>query len=137
MSRITSPAIDLTYFLFTSTRKSLRDAHLDEFLQVYYSNLARIIRATGSDPDEMFPEAELQRQLRKFGVYGVAMAPFALPMILADKSEITDLDEIAETILQGEQNTGFMTNLNPAKRMEYAEMIRDVLADARRYGWIK
>lgn len=75
LTRVSSPAVDLTTFLFTSTDKQLRDAHLDEFLQVYYSNLVRIVRATGSDPAILFPEAELHRQLRLFGKYGVMVAP--------------------------------------------------------------
>lgn len=135
MSRVTSPAIDLSYFFFSSTQKSLRDAHLDEFLQIYYTNLARIIRRTGSDPDALFPEAELQRQLRQFGILGVLKAPLMIPLILADSSEISDLDRLAEIMAGGRADAGLMANLNEDKVEEFAQQLKDVLSDARRYGW--
>lgn len=140
MSRVTSPAIDLTFYLLSATDKSLRDAHMDDFLQIYYSNLANTIRATGSDPEVLFPEAELQRQFRQFGIYGVTMAPMLIPVILADASEIANIDDIADTMVKGtdgdDQSKVIITKLIDGKDREYAQRMMDVLDDTRRYGWI-
>lgn len=136
MSRVTSPAVDFSYFLFTSTVKSLRDKHLDEFIRIYYTNLAQTIRSNFSDPDVLFPEAELHRQLQKFGVYGVMLAPIIIPNAIADTKEISNLDEMAETLANGTEDTGTMTNLSEESAKEYAQRVKDVLADARQYGWI-
>lgn len=137
LSRVSSPAVDISYILFTSTVKSLRDAHLDEFLQVYYTNLAHTIRATGSDPDVLFPEAELQRQLRQFGVHGVLMAPVLIPIIIADSTEIASMDEMAETMESGKEIKRTHTNLSAANAKEFGRRIQDVISDARRLGWLK
>lgn len=40
VSRFTSPIIDLVYFMFCCTTKELRDAHYDEFQNVYYNSLS-------------------------------------------------------------------------------------------------
>lgn len=135
MSRITSPAIDLSYYLFSSTVKSLRDAHLDEFLKIYYTNLADVIRATGSDPEVLFPEEELQRQLRQFGKIGVLMAPILIPAMLADSSDITDLDSNAEQ-LYNKKTSDRAVNISGNKEQEFIKRMQDVVSDARRYGWL-
>lgn len=97
--------------------------------------MCRSIRASGSDPDALFPEAELQRQLRQFGVFGVVMSLLMVGAILADSSEISDLEEMAAKISRGE-SPGLMTHLSEEKAKKYAQKIADVLADARQYGWI-
>lgn len=135
-SRVSSPAVDLTYFLFSATVKSLRDEHLTDFLQIYYSNLAGIIRATGSDPDLLFPEPELHQQLRQFGKYGVMMAPIVIPVNIAVASEISNIKELTETMANGKNGAGLLTNLNESKTKQFAQRMEDVLADARQYGWL-
>lgn len=39
-----SPVIDLAFFIFCCTTKELRDAHYDEFLQIYHDTLSAHIR---------------------------------------------------------------------------------------------
>lgn len=139
MSRVTSPAIDLTNFIFSSTDKTLRDPHLDDLLEIYYASLTSIIRAAGSNPDVLFPKTELHRQLRQFGIFGVVMAPLMIPLILADSSEISNLDELAIAMADGgdeADGAGLMAHLNAVKEQEFAQRMHDVLVDARRYGWI-
>lgn len=44
MSRIASPITDFVYFIFCCTTKELRDAHYDEFLNIYHNHLSSHIR---------------------------------------------------------------------------------------------
>lgn len=88
---------------------------MNEFLQIYYTNLAQIIRATGSDPEELFPELELHRQLRKFGKFGVTMAPLVVKGLLAESSECCNMDELAESMSEGSDEAKLMINLSDAK----------------------
>lgn len=44
VSRLASPIIDITYFVFLSTTKELRDAHYDDFLKVYHQSLSAHIQ---------------------------------------------------------------------------------------------
>lgn len=115
----------------------MRDTHLDEFLSIYYSNLVRFVRATGSDPDVLFPEAELQRQLRQFGIYGVLMAPVVISVLLADSSEVSNMEEIAEAVCAKSKNeVGAFVKLSDSKAKAFCQRMKDVLADARQYGWL-
>lgn len=42
--RHSSPVIDIAFFIFCCTTKELRDAHYDEFLQIYHDTLSAHIR---------------------------------------------------------------------------------------------
>lgn len=44
MSRYSSPVIDILFFMFLCTKKKLRDAHYDEFLNCYHEQLSLNIR---------------------------------------------------------------------------------------------
>lgn len=44
ISRHTSPVIDIIYYLFACTTKSIRDAHYDEFLKIYHESVSSHIR---------------------------------------------------------------------------------------------
>lgn len=115
----------------------MRDAYLDDFLQIYYTNLAQIIRSAGSDPDKIFPEAELYRQLRQFSIYGVAMAHLLIPLILANGSEETlNVDDLTDLLADGEGEMKIIRNISDAKMKVYCQRIKDVMADARQYGWL-
>lgn len=115
----------------------MRDVHIDEFLNIYYTNLARTIRLSGSDPEVLFPEVELQRQLCQFGVYGAMLAPTVIPLIIADTSEIPDFDDMAAAVAEGSKDIGPVKNLNDINTKKYYHRMKDVLDDARRYGWLK
>lgn len=114
----------------------MRDAHLAEFLQIYYTNLADVIRATGSDPDVLFPKSELQQQLRQFGIYGVMMSAYLMPVTIADPSEFFDIEDIA--VAMGKESGEmvlFAKLTDPGRNQEFVQRLKDVLADARHYGW--
>ena len=42
--RYSSPVLDLMYYIFGCTVKSLRDKHYQEFMDVYYDTLADFIK---------------------------------------------------------------------------------------------
>lgn len=129
--------MDLTNFLLANTDKPLRDAHLDELLHIYYTNLSNTIRATCGDPEVLFPEPELHQQLRQFAIFGVMVAPLVIPVILADPSEIMNLEDTAETMSNGSDEPIFLAKLSdPLKIKRCAERLKDVMADARQKGWI-
>lgn len=44
VARLSSPIIEIAYFMFLSTTKELRDEHYDNFLKVYYDTLSAHIR---------------------------------------------------------------------------------------------
>lgn len=139
IARFASPVLDLLYFLFTSTVKSIRDQYFKDILNIYYSTLSTTIRKLGSDPDQLFPFDVLERQLKKFGKYGVLIAPTLLQVITADPTDIPDMDQLSEDI---ENNKGNKDSDHPksfisSKTQElYNTRVRDVVRDAEAYGYL-
>lgn len=82
----------------------------------------------GCDPDKLFPYEALQEQLRKFGLFAVAMGAMLLPSLTANQSDIPDLDEASE---KGEANW-----FNPLENRKCLERMRDIIDDVVRMGLI-
>lgn len=134
MSRLGSPALDLSYFLMTSTTKPLRDQHFDEFLQIYYNELAATLRACGSDPEQLFTFQNLKSELKQFGRFGVTIAPMMLQVIVSESSDIVAMDDYASTIDDGARD---MASFDDSSEIRYLNRVSDVINDARMYGWIE
>lgn len=85
----------------------------------------------------LYPEAELQRQLSRFGIHGVMIAPLVIPVMLADSSEIADINDVAATMVNGtDEETVFLAKLTDSSKVDqFAQRVKDVISDARRYGW--
>lgn len=87
-----SPALDLTYFLFTSTEKSLRDQYLEELLHVYYDALAETLTASGSDPEKLFTFSDLEQQFKQFSAYALTVTSLIQSIMISSGENITDMD---------------------------------------------
>ncbi|XP_039967038.1 uncharacterized protein LOC120779001 [Bactrocera tryoni] len=98
ISRYSPPILDLVHYLYACTEKPLRDAHFNEFMQIYYDTLAQFIRDYELDPAVLYPETIFRQQLRQFGVYGYCMSAFAVPFFVSNASELPDLDKVSEAI---------------------------------------
>lgn len=135
--RYASPALDIVYFLFSSTDRSLRH-QFDSLLRIYHENLANVVRACGSDADKLMPFAELENQLRKFGRFGVALAPMMLQVIVSDGSHVVDMDEVAQEMAKSDADRKQIEwgKFDPETLAKYRERLGDVIDDAKRFGWI-
>lgn len=125
-----TPAADVSYFLFTSTEKCLRDQHYDDLIRIYYDSLAELINRCGSDASKLFTFDNLQEQLKRFGKYGIVMAPMLMQVITVQPNDIPDLDEMArnagnETSEQLENVDGWVNQSNPVYHKRMSEVIRD------------
>lgn len=69
-------------------------------------------------------------------MYGIMMAPLLIPVILADSSEITNIEDMAETISKGTDDPVVLVKLTDIKLKKCAQRLKDVLGDARHYGWL-
>jgi thiamine kinase-like enzyme len=96
LSRLASPVYDLSYFLFTCLSED-DIPNFDEIVNVYYESLSEFLRKLGSDPDKMFPFEELQKQWKRFSLFGLTMLPAIIKVCLSDKDEVNDLAEVAES----------------------------------------
>ncbi|XP_055855551.1 uncharacterized protein LOC129918832 [Episyrphus balteatus] len=98
MSRYASPVLDIVHYLFACTEKELRDAHFDEFINVYHATLTEHLRLFNLDPEVIFPRSVLNSHLKTYGPYGFCMAIFSVPFFICDSSDLPDLDEVSEAI---------------------------------------
>jgi thiamine kinase-like enzyme len=96
LSRLASPVYDLSYFLFTCLSED-DIPNFDEIVNVYYESLSEFLRKLGSDPDKMFPFEELQKQWKRFSLFGLTMLSSVIKVCLSDKDEVNDLAEVAES----------------------------------------
>lgn len=138
MTRMGSPALDLTYFICTSTEKSLRDQHLEELLHVYYDALAETLQASGSDPEKLFTFSDLERQLKMFGAYGLTIAPLLQSMIVSTGENISDLDEYADAVSRcnDENNLELFVKFDEKSRPIFIERLGGVIDYAVQFGWL-
>lgn len=105
MTFIGSVASELMYYLFCCCNKQLRDQHLEELFEIYYSSLGTMLQKFKLDVNAVFPFTMLKDQLRKFGIFSFAMATFTTPLftkypesLFADKS--SNLSRVEKDALQ-------------------------------------
>lgn len=120
------PILDLLFFLFTSTHKPLRDGHYSKLIDLYYEQLAESIRSVGSDPMKLYPIDDYHRHLKKFGKYGLLMAPILLPVITADKSDVNDVQMMAESVTV--KFEGFVKKPGDTFNVRMRDVIKDIVA---------
>lgn len=127
---VASPAIDISYYLLSSTTKELRVRYKD-LLKVYHDSMSTLLIKLGSDPTKLFPFDELENQLKRFGIYGVTMAPILLQVIVSDPKNITDMNVIDE-------NTEVfdIATFDNSSRDTYRRRVSDALQDAITFEWI-
>uniref|UniRef100_A0A8W7PPW8 CHK kinase-like domain-containing protein n=1 Tax=Anopheles coluzzii TaxID=1518534 RepID=A0A8W7PPW8_ANOCL len=94
LARYCSPALDIAFFVYSCTSQALRDAHYEDLLGAYHGGLAEMLRDLGSDPDTVFPRAELEKEMRQYARFGCGMGIESIPFSLLDESEVPDLDKI-------------------------------------------
>lgn len=137
LSRLVSPALDIANFFASSTDKAMRDQCYDRLLNIFHENVANAARLCGSDPDKLMTIADLHDQMRRFGCFGVIMAPILLQVIVADSSSYGDLDEMAHGLNsdQKQSNVKF-ANFNAKSLETYRRRMADIIDDAQRYGWL-
>lgn len=132
-----SPALDLTYFLFTSTEKSLRDQYLEELLHVYYDALAETLTASGSDPEKLFTFSDLEQQFKQFSAYALTVTSLIQSIMISSGENITDMDEYADAVSRcNEDNQEYFVKFDEKSRPAFIERMGGVIDDALRLGWI-
>ena len=88
----TNPAQDLQFFLYTSPSLNLLEKH-SVLVEEYYYTLHSTLTLLGYA--DLCPSLQqLHKQLDKLGRYAALMACTGLPYILADKTNIPDVEKM-------------------------------------------
>ena len=130
--RYASPVLDISYFLFNSTTKDLRDEYYDDFMRNYHRDLCKFLEELGVDAAEKVPWELFQEELRQFGAYGWGMAMLVIPLFLADKEDIVAVDEEVEC---DSPEKMFIKNSSDDNAV-FETRMSDVLEDVVRLGYL-
>lgn len=101
-------------------------------LQTYYGALSSMLRRLGSDPERVFSYADFRKELQKFGIYGVLIAPVMIQVVTADPMAVPDEEDSASADEKREPTMFISEKTIDA----FNERIGDVLRDAERYGFL-
>lgn len=118
VSKVATPAHDLSYFLLTSSPKRILD-NLDKYLQMYYKSMSEFLKELGSDPEVLYPHPTFMEHWKRHARFGFTMALFGFRFFLCEEDEAPDMsskEAFARTM-----------NDNPLKNQaEYDRRVIDV-----------
>ncbi|EDW70212.1 uncharacterized protein [Drosophila virilis] len=138
--RRTSPVFDILHFIYTSTRRQLRDVHTDTLLAAYAEalrkELGQQLRHTPaanhlSELCETFSLQRLSEDYVRHVHYGLAISMWILPAVTFDPNNIPDLDAISELNLNGKE-INCTLKLTP----EYHLRIRELALEFYEHGYL-
>lgn len=91
LSKISSPAYDLTYFLFVSADiEQLRN--YKTYLKMYHDIVSDNLRSAGLEPNEIFPFSSLEDHFRFFAVSGLTTTLCLANVLLGEIEETTQIE---------------------------------------------
>lgn len=97
LARCASFALDFMFFIYSCTSQELREAHFEEIFEAYHASAADLIRDLGSDPEKIYPIADVRQELTDFGRFGCGMGIESLPMSMMEDEDVADLDAITKS----------------------------------------
>lgn len=137
-ARCASPVIDILHFVFTSTERSMRDAHLDELLQCYLDAVLTEARRYVDDAGQraalsrQYTLANVRRELRSKIAYGLGISMWLLPAVTFHPDRIPDLNTLTlSDLADAKQETVMIQMQSP----EYHARIRDVMLEFGASGY--
>jgi thiamine kinase-like enzyme len=93
--RFSSPALDLQYFLCTSTNDEIRFRQRDNLLREYHAELRDTLRALDLDPDQ-YTLQQLKEEFEENEIFGLLIACTYLCLMLASSEDAPNLRELRE-----------------------------------------
>ncbi|XP_068148888.1 uncharacterized protein [Drosophila tropicalis] len=139
--RRTSPVFDILHFIYTSTRRQLRDVHTDTMLAAYAEALARELghqlRHTPAAKElaglcETFSLQRLSAEYVRQVHYGLAICMWILPAVTFDPNNLPNLDVISELNRNGKEIKCTL-KLTP----EYHLRIRELAMEFYEHGYLE
>lgn len=135
LSRFCSPAIDISYFMYSSTEKCLRDQHYTDMLREYHSSLAGTLQRLGSDADKLFRWTDLLEQMQRYARYGFAMAFMLVQAMTTKPANIPDMDKMAHDMNEKKYEEMFEAFASGDDNAVYSVRMRGVIEDFFESGY--
>lgn len=93
ISRFSSPALDLQYFMYTSASQEVRLQHMDDLLETYHAELRKTLEMLGCS-DVEFTVEHLKKEFEDRAYFGLITACLFLNLMLAEPKERIDLENV-------------------------------------------
>ncbi|KAH8286214.1 hypothetical protein KR054_004656 [Drosophila jambulina] len=139
--RRTSPVFDILHFVYTSTRRELRDVHTDTLLAAYSEALGlELMHQLEGSPaaerlQELCEEFSLQRLSAEYVRqvhYGLAIGMWILPAVTFDPNNLPNLDVMSELNLTGKEEIKCTQTLTS----EYHLRVRELVMEFYELGYL-
>lgn len=122
--------------MFSSTDSELRTEYYDRFIKIYYKNFVNTLEKLGSNAEKLFTFNDLQAQLRRFGKYGLLLAPMLVQVATSDPNEIPDLDDVAIKLQKNPEAIDIINVFGGNKTLNaYNIRMNGVINDTIRLGY--
>ncbi|KAH8247817.1 hypothetical protein KR038_010471, partial [Drosophila bunnanda] len=128
MSRFSSPAQDLLYFILSSTQLDIKISKFDYFIKYYHDKLTENLKLL-KYPKELPSLRSLHQSILRYGDWILPIISVLLPVVLVDGSEDANMDSMMDTEASGEK---FRNNL--FKNPRIIRNLMEILPWAHRRG---
>lgn len=99
---LTSPAVDVWSFIYTSLELSIIDDHVEELLHLYCKAFVEELTSLKLPQKQIPSEREVMEDLTSRELYGFLIANLYLPALLADSESIQDLETVSKEDIMNE-----------------------------------
>lgn len=139
--RYASPVFDILHFLYTSTKRAMREVHLTQILETYCKRIILHIDEQNYENDvendyledikKSFSLQSITKEFKAKVLYGLAIGVWVLPAITFDVNNLPNLDLLSETNQHGKE-LKCTQKLTP----EYHSQIRDLALEFYQNGFL-
>jgi hypothetical protein len=95
LSRYSSPALDLLYFMYTSPREDVRSEYTDHLLEEYHKELQDTLMVLGCEHHQ-FTIEQLKEEFDDKSFYGLFAVCTTLTAVLSEPTEVYDMENVKE-----------------------------------------
>lgn len=99
---LTSPAVDVWSFIYTSLELSIMDDHIEELLQLYCKSFVDELSSLELPQKQIPSQSDVMEDLTSRELYGFLIANLYLPALLADSESIQDLETVSKEDIMNE-----------------------------------
>ncbi|XP_026493300.2 uncharacterized protein LOC113398657 [Vanessa tameamea] len=116
--QMSSPIIDLMYFIFTGSDKNFRKHHMKDTIEHYYTELRAALERLNLNPDEVYPRDDFDYELQKVMPFGLLISMFCLLIITVQEEDAPKVNKDIEI-------NDFVVSPNDL----YKERLNDIIDD--------
>jgi hypothetical protein len=95
LPRYSSPALDLQYFMHTSSNEHVRTEYTENLLEVYHTELRETLLALGCD-HHVYTLEQLKKDYEDRLLFGLFTAVSLIPIVLADPADAYEMENLVE-----------------------------------------